>query len=45
MGEVDEFYDLVFMFFFSCFIDCFINIDFYEMGILRNDDLVFWAIE
>ena len=44
-GEADESYDLVFMPFPSRSIDRPINTDSYEMGILRNDDLVFRAIE
>jgi len=43
--EKDESYDLAFMPFPSRSIDRPINTDSYEMGILRNDDLVFRAIE
>lgn len=45
VGEADESYDLVFMPFPSRSIDRPINADSYEMGILRNDNLVFRAIE
>jgi len=45
VGETDESYDLVFMPFPSRSIDRPIEADSYEMGILRNDDLVFRAIE
>ena len=44
-GEKDESYDLAFMPFPSRSIDRPIASDSYEMGILRNDDLVFRAIE
>ena len=44
-GEQDDSYDLVFMPFPSRSIDRPIDPSSYEMGILRNDDLVFRAIE
>lgn len=45
LGEKDESYDLAFMPFPSRSIDRSIAPDSYEMGILRNDDLVFRTIE
>ncbi len=45
VGEKDESYDLAFMPFPSRSIDRPIAPDSYEMGILRNDDLVFMAFE